>query len=64
MQATAKTPEQVKQEFENRGETLSDWASEHGYDRNYVYRVLSGSIRARRGVGHEIAVKLGLKKAS
>ncbi len=59
-----KTPEQIQREFEERGETLSDWAAQNGYDRTYVYRVLSGSIRARRGIGHEIAVKLGLKKAS
>ncbi len=56
-----KTPEQVKSEFEARGESFADWAREHGYDRLYVYRVLNGTIKAKRGIGHKIAVKLGLK---
>ena len=59
-----KTPEQVKSEFEARGESFADWAREHGYDRLYVYRVLNGTIKAKRGIGHEIAVKLGLEAAA
>ena len=59
-----KTPEQAKSEFEARGESFADWAREHGYDRLYVYRVLNGTIKAKRGIGHEIAVKLGLKAAA
>ena len=59
-----KTPEQVKSEFEARGESFADWAREHGYDRLYVYRVLNGTIKAKRGIGHEIAVKLVLKAAA
>lgn len=57
-----KTAEQVKNEFEAKGESFADWAKQHGYDRFYVYRVLNGTIKAKRGIGHEIAVKLGLKK--
>ncbi|MDP8080224.1 DNA-binding protein [Phocoenobacter skyensis] len=56
-----KTPEQVKKEFEAKGKSFAEWAKENGYDRFYVYRVLNGSIKAKRGIGHEIAVKLGLK---
>lgn len=55
------TAEQVKQQFQSRGETLTDWADRHGYDRNYVYRVLNGQNKALYGRGHEIAVKLGMK---
>ena len=55
------TAEQVKQQFQARGETLTDWADRHGYDRNYVYRVLNGQNKALYGRGHEIAVKLGMK---
>ncbi|HWP00022.1 MAG TPA: DNA-binding protein [Methylococcus sp.] len=58
-----KTPEQVKREFFNRGETFSDWAKKNGYRREEVYDVISGRNKAKRGRGHEIAVKLGLKPA-
>ncbi|MDD5297642.1 MAG: DNA-binding protein [Rhodocyclaceae bacterium] len=57
------TPEKLKQQFLDRGETFSDWARDNGYPRDYVYGVLNGRIKARRGLGHEIAVKLGLKPA-
>jgi gp16 family phage-associated protein len=56
-----KTPEQVKLEFFRRGENFSDWAEQNGYRRDEVYAVLNGRCKARRGKGHEIAVKLGLK---
>jgi gp16 family phage-associated protein len=56
-----KTPEQVKEDFAKRGETITDWAKKHGYTREEVYRVLNGQNKARYGKGHEIAKKLGLK---
>lgn len=56
------TPEQVKAKFRAQGKTLTDWAKEHGYARNAVYRVLNGFDRGNYGKAHEIAVKLGLKK--
>ena len=57
------TPEKLKEQFLARGETFSDWAKANGYPRDYVYGVLNGRCKARRGLGHEIAVKLGLKSA-
>ena len=56
-----KTPDQVRAEFDRRGKTFAQWAEEHGYPRAEVSRVLTGACRAKRGRGHEIAVKLGLK---
>ena len=56
------TPIQVKAKFRREGKTFSDWASEHGYPRIAVYRVLNGFDKANYGRAHEIAVKLGLKK--
>lgn len=56
-----KTPEQVKQELRQRGETATSWAERHNYRREDVYRVLNGQSKALYGLGHEIAVKLGLK---
>lgn len=60
----ALTPKQVKQQFHDSGKTFTEWATENGYDRNEVYRVLNGQAKARYGKAHEIAVRLGLKPAA
>lgn len=60
------TPEQVKrvkQGFIDRGENIADWADKNKFPRDAVYRVLNNRSAARRGVPHEIAVRLGLKAA-
>lgn len=53
--------ERVKQQFHSRGETFTEWAKKHGYQRHEVYRVLNGQSKAKYGRAHEIAVALGLK---
>lgn len=53
--------QQVKASFADRGIPVSQWADEHGYRRSDVYRVLNGFTACKRGLPHEIAVKLGLK---
>ncbi|ELW8656122.1 DNA-binding protein [Salmonella enterica] len=58
------TAEQVKSLLRQQGKTITEWANEHGYTRNDVYRVLNGQVKANYGKGHEIAVKLGLKSGS
>ena len=55
------TPDQVKDQFQQRGQTFAEWARNNGYRVNDVYRVLNGQAKAKFGRGHEIAVKLGLK---
>lgn len=55
------TANKVKEQFRQRGETVTDWALKNGYTRNEVYRVLNGQAKAYYGRAHEIAVKLGLK---
>lgn len=57
----ALTPDQVKQQFRARGLTLTQWAADHGYAREAVYRVLNGKDKAHFGRAHEIAVALGMK---
>lgn len=57
----ALTPEQVKQQFRARGLTLTQWAVDHGYSREAVYRVINGKDKAHFGRAHEIAIALGLK---
>lgn len=57
-----KSPEEVKQEFAERGLSISGWAKERGYSQALVYQVLNGSRKALRGESHKIAVELGLKE--
>lgn len=57
------TTDQIKKRFQERGVTFTEWAAQNGYTRNEVYRVLNGQAKAKYGRAHEIAVKLGLKKA-
>lgn len=57
----ALTPEQVRERLRRQGKTLTQWASERGYRRQEVYRVMGGQSKALFGQGHEIAVALGLK---
>ena len=56
-----KTPEQVRTEFERRGDTLAAFARRNGYRPGDVYRVMGGVFKGKYGRAHEIAVKLGLK---
>jgi gp16 family phage-associated protein len=58
---TALTPNQVRQQMRQRGETLTQWAASRGFDRDAVYRVMNGRDKAHYGRAHEIAVALGLK---
>lgn len=55
------TPQQVKARFHAEGKPVSEWADAHGFRRCDVYRVLNGFSACKRGLQHEIAVKLGIK---
>lgn len=55
------TSDQVKARLRRQGKTITQWATEHGYPRVAVYRVLNGIDKAHFGRAHEIAVKIGLK---
>lgn len=54
---------EVKRQFWLSGESISDWASRHGFSRATTYSLLAGRLRANRGEAHRIAVALGLKPA-
>ena len=56
-----KTRDQVKKELYDSGTTVASWASEHGLRDFDVYKVLNGQSKFRRGIGHQIAIALGLK---
>lgn len=51
----------IKQRLYQQGLTVKQWAEDNDYKPNQVYRVLSGESKALYGIGHEIAIKLGLK---
>ena len=55
------TPTQLKAKFEREGKTFAQWARDHGYTTNEVYRVINGFAKGKRGKAHDIAVLLGLK---
>jgi len=57
-----KTAEQVKEEFELNGQSISQWAIENGFSAALVYRVLNSEQLPKRGRSHDIAVMLGLKQ--
>jgi len=51
----------VKSDFVDQGIPICDWARDHDFAPSDVYRVLNGYTPCKRGVPHQIAVKLGLK---
>ncbi len=55
------TPEEIKTQFRERGESVASWADARGFPRDVVYRVLNGRTPAWRGQTHQVAVALGLK---
>lgn len=57
----ALTKAQVKKALSDQGKTLKQFAIEHNFEPNDVYRVMSGARKGLYGQGHEIAVALGLK---
>lgn len=56
-----KTLEQVRKEFDYRGESVSDWSRKNGFNRASVMKVIHGQSKCHRGAAHKIAVKLGIK---
>jgi gp16 family phage-associated protein len=55
------TSDQVKAKFEAEGVSIAEWARARGYKLRTVYAVLNGRRKCTRGIGHRIAVDLGLK---
>ena len=55
------TPTEVKAKLREQGITITEWAKQHGYPREAVYRTLNGVEKATFGRSHRIAVDLGLK---
>lgn len=56
-----KTRDQVREEFDRQGLSISEWARKHRVSRSTTYQVLRGDKKGRRGESHKVAVLLGLK---
>jgi gp16 family phage-associated protein len=63
-QSRCKTPEQVKAEFSERGESISEWCRRNNVTPSAAYRVLTPGVIALRGECHRAAVLLGLKSGT
>lgn len=59
--ATILNADQVRQAFKARGVSIAAWAREAGFGYRAVTMVLSGRLKCNYGVGHRIAVALGMK---
>jgi len=58
------TGQEAKSKLRAQGLTLKQWALDHGFEYVTVSRVVRGVQKGNYGIGHEIAVALGMKKAS
>ena len=58
-----RSPDEARAELEKQGVSIYEWSQLHGFTYSAVRRVLSGGHRCRFGVGHKIAVALGMKPA-
>lgn len=61
-QTPLRTPDEVRADFEARGQSLRAWARAHRLNPTIVYGVLTGAKKGRRGQAHRAAVLLGLKR--
>lgn len=56
-----RTPQDVRAEWLRKGMGQNDWARANGFTTATVSQVLNGRNSGARGVGHKIAVLLGIK---
>lgn len=56
------TGDQVKIKLHQQGDTLKAWAKRHGYPYGAVSNVVRGVNLGTYGLGHSIAVALGMKR--
>lgn len=58
----SRTPEEVLVWLHETGTPVSAWARAHGFEPSVVYALLTGRTRGNRGMSHQAAVALGLKR--
>lgn len=57
-----RTPQEVRADFIRKGVSMASWAKKNGFSPVTVFQVLNGANAGTRGVGHKIAVTLGIKE--
>lgn len=55
---------QVYDHLQAQGYTVKSWAQAHGYTYQQVLEVTNGRNKATRGLGREIAIRLGMKRGT
>lgn len=59
-----KTPAQVREEFDEKGIKISDWAMQRGINPGVVTDVLRGRSKGKRGASKKVVRLLNLKVAA
>ncbi|HGP3418895.1 TPA: DNA-binding protein [Acinetobacter baumannii] len=57
-----KTIKQVRDDFDQSGTSIAEWARINNFSPDLVYRILKTNKIPVRGESHKIAVKLGIKE--
>lgn len=58
---TIRTEQEIRAEWLYQGIGQNEWARMHGFNPATVSQVLTGKNSGARGVGHKVAVALGMK---
>lgn len=56
-----RSPQEVREEWLRRGISMRMWAIQHDFSPITVHNVLTGKNSGSIGVGHRIAVSMGIK---
>ena len=56
-----RTPQDVRAEWNRKGISMRKWALQHGFSPVTVCQVINGQNSGAIGIGHRIAVSLGIK---
>ena len=62
MSETLKTAEQARAWFDEQGISIAEWCRQHEFNPTLTRDILAGRKRCARGMSHQIAVMLGMKK--
>ena len=60
LEQICQTPKKWKKVSKKRSETIKSWREAREYGLTYISRIINGSIQAKYGKAHKIAIKLGL----
>ena len=61
-QVGLRTPQEARDWLESHGVSVAEFARRHGLNRHHVSDALRGKTKGRRGLAHDAAVALGIKK--